>query len=71
MPDNTYSQKAKKLWLAPTISHAISGTVSLPGSKSLTNRELVLSALAQSPTHLRKPLDSRDSQLMIESLRRL
>jgi 3-phosphoshikimate 1-carboxyvinyltransferase len=71
MSDNTYSQKAKKLWLAPTISHAISGTVSLPGSKSLTNRELVLSALAQSPTHLRKPLDSRDSQLMIESLRRL
>jgi len=71
MPDNTYSQKDQKLWLAPTISYAISGTVSLPGSKSLTNRELVLSALAQSPTHLRKPLDSRDSQLMIESLRRL
>jgi len=71
MPDNTYSQKDQKLWLTPTISYAISGTVSLPGSKSLTNRELVLSALAQSPTHLRKPLDSRDSQLMIESLKRL
>ena len=71
MLDNSYSPKAKRTWLAPTISHAVSGTASLPGSKSLTNRELVLSALAQSPTHLRKPLDSRDSQLMIESLRRL
>ena len=71
MQDENYSQKAQKLWLAPSVRHAISGTVALPGSKSLTNRELVLSALAQSPSILRHPLDSRDSQLMIESLRKL
>ena len=68
MTDHIYSRPAKSPWLAPTIQHAISGSVSLPGSKSLTNRELVLSALASSPSRLRNPLDSRDSQLMIESL---
>ena len=71
MSERNYSQNAKKLWPAPTVHHAISAQVTLPGSKSLTNRELVLSALASSPTHLKKPLDSRDSQLMIEALKKL
>jgi 3-phosphoshikimate 1-carboxyvinyltransferase len=68
MNEQNYSQPAQKSWLAPTISHAVSGTVSLPGSKSLTNRELVLSALAASPSTLVAPLESRDSSLMIGSL---
>jgi 3-phosphoshikimate 1-carboxyvinyltransferase len=42
--------------------------VSLPGSKSLTNRELVLSALADAPTTLHNPLHSRDSKLMVAAL---
>jgi 3-phosphoshikimate 1-carboxyvinyltransferase len=42
--------------------------VSLPGSKSLTNRELLLSALADAETLLVAPLLSRDSQLMIDAL---
>ena len=46
-------------------------TVRLPGSKSLTNRELVLSALAASPSVLINPLVSRDSELMIQALRNL
>lgn len=71
MSEQNYSPKAKEFWPAPTVHHAISATVTLPGSKSLTNRELVLSALASSPTHLKKPLESRDSQLMIEALRLL
>ena len=71
MSEQNYSPNAKKLWPAPSVHHAISAQVTLPGSKSLTNRELVLSALASSPTHLRKPLESRDSQLMIEALRKL
>ncbi|MET3768545.1 3-phosphoshikimate 1-carboxyvinyltransferase [Marisediminicola sp. UYEF4] len=58
-------------WAAPVASGALSATVRLPGSKSLTNRELVLSALADSPSTLRAPLRSRDSALMIEALRSL
>lgn len=60
-----------QLWDAPVARHPISATVALPGSKSLTNRELVLSALADSPTLLTSPLHSRDSSLMIEALRAL
>jgi 3-phosphoshikimate 1-carboxyvinyltransferase len=42
--------------------------VRVPGSKSLTNRYLVLAALAQGPSVLRGVLDSRDSRLMIQAL---
>src|SRR5215216_3496678 len=56
-------------WPAPTATGPLSATLQLPGSKSLTNRELVLSALADSPSLLRAPLISRDTTLMIEALR--
>ena len=59
------------LWQAPTASGPLNARLSLPGSKSLTNRELVLSALADSPSTLRAPLRSRDTRLMVEALRAL
>ena len=58
-------------WPAPVAERALAASVRLPGSKSLTNRELVLSALASSPSLLRAPLHSRDTALMIEALRAL
>ncbi len=67
MTAQTYSQH----WSAPLADRPISATIELPGSKSLTNRELVLSALAGEPTTLLRPLHSRDSALMIEALRSL
>jgi 3-phosphoshikimate 1-carboxyvinyltransferase len=42
--------------------------VRVPGSKSLTNRYLVLAALAEGPSRLRGVLDSRDSHLMVQAL---
>jgi 3-phosphoshikimate 1-carboxyvinyltransferase len=42
--------------------------VSLPGSKSLTNRALVLAALADGPSVVRRPLRSRDTLLMAAAL---
>ena len=59
------------LWPAPVAAAPLHATVPLPGSKSLTNRELVLSALAADQTLLTSPLHSRDSALMIEALRSL
>ncbi|MET0975103.1 MAG: 3-phosphoshikimate 1-carboxyvinyltransferase [Leifsonia sp.] len=59
------------LWPAPVANRPVSATVSLPGSKSLTNRELVLSAIADGPSRLIAPLHSRDSDLMVEALRAL
>ncbi len=67
MTDKSYSRP----WAAPLAKSAISAQISIPGSKSLTNRELVLSALASGPSEIQNPLDSRDSNLMIEALRQL
>jgi 3-phosphoshikimate 1-carboxyvinyltransferase len=45
--------------------------VEIPGSKSVTNRALILAAQAESPSTIRKPLFSRDSQLMVAGLQAL
>lgn len=58
-------------WMAPVAETPLAAVLPLPGSKSLTNRELVLAALADAPSLLREPLHSRDSALMIEALRNL
>ncbi|MFM2433927.1 MAG: hypothetical protein RI974_667, partial [Actinomycetota bacterium] len=62
------SENYSEPWAAPTVSAPIAASIKLPGSKSLTNRELVLAALANSPTELIEPLISRDSELMIAAL---
>jgi 3-phosphoshikimate 1-carboxyvinyltransferase len=58
-------------WPAPTASRPVDATVSVPGSKSLTNRYLVLAALAEEPSRLRAPLHSRDTALMARALEAL
>lgn len=58
-------------WAAPFAVAPLAARVSIPGSKSLTARELVLSALAEGPSRLRSPLFSRDTNLMVEAVRSL
>ena len=58
-------------WSAPTAPAAVRASVRVPGSKSLTNRALVLAALAESPSTLSGTLRSRDTELMIGALRAL
>lgn len=58
-------------WRAPFAERPVDATLTVPGSKSLTNRYLILAALADGPSKLRAPLHSRDSALMIEALRQL
>jgi 3-phosphoshikimate 1-carboxyvinyltransferase len=62
---------APGVWVAPTASGPLAARLTLPGSKSLTNRELVLSALADGPSLLHRPLHSRDTALMAEALHEL
>lgn len=62
--------KAISPWPAPQ-GRQLNAVVSVPGSKSLTNRELLLSALADGPSVLVDPLQSRDSKLMISALEQL
>ncbi|MDQ3105054.1 MAG: 3-phosphoshikimate 1-carboxyvinyltransferase, partial [Actinomycetota bacterium] len=58
-------------WPAPAGDHRLDATVSLPGSKSLTNRALVLAALASGPSTIDRPLLARDTELMAAALRAL
>ena len=60
-----------KIFSAPQAAGPISGAISIPGSKSLTNREILLSALAEGTSVLNKPLISRDSQLMLDAMKAL
>ena len=58
------------LWAAPHRGNSpVSATLTIPGSKSVTNRALILAALCDSPSVLRRPLHSRDSALMIAGLK--
>ena len=58
-----------ELWPAPFRGRKpISSQVTIPGSKSVTNRALILAAQATSPSIIRRPLISRDSELMSAGL---
>lgn len=59
------------LWPAPTATRPVHATVPLPGSKSVTNRALLLAALAEGPGTVRLALRSRDADLMADALRAL
>jgi 3-phosphoshikimate 1-carboxyvinyltransferase len=58
-------------WNAPYASDPVEADVRVPGSKSMTNRALVLGALGAGRSVLRQPLRSRDTALMLAALRSL
>ncbi|MFT4166853.1 MAG: 3-phosphoshikimate 1-carboxyvinyltransferase [Microlunatus sp.] len=58
-------------WPAPSAPAPIRATVRVPGSKSQTNRALVLAALSDGPSTITNGLDARDTQLMRNGLRAL
>ncbi|MCF6506019.1 3-phosphoshikimate 1-carboxyvinyltransferase [Blastococcus sp. MG754426] len=58
-------------WAAPHHPSPVDAVVTLPGSKSLTARALVLAALADGPSRLVRPLRARDTDLMATALRAL
>jgi 3-phosphoshikimate 1-carboxyvinyltransferase len=69
--DNSQSANGA-MWPAPFRgSKPVNARVVIPGSKSVTNRALILAAQATSPSILRRPLVSRDSELMVAGLRQL
>jgi 3-phosphoshikimate 1-carboxyvinyltransferase len=53
------------------LERPIRAIVRPPGSKSITNRALIVAALAEGSSRLTGALDSQDTRVMIESLRRL
>ena len=72
MSANRYSPSpVQGVYVAPTSANAVHATVTIPGSKSLTNRELIIAAIADGPGRLIAPLHSDDSRRMIDALRAL
>jgi 3-phosphoshikimate 1-carboxyvinyltransferase len=53
------------------VSGSVNGRIRPPGSKSITNRAMVLAALADGPVTLTGMLDSQDTRVMVDSLQRL
>src|SRR6266571_4801412 len=49
----------------------VQGTVKMPGSKSISNRVLLLAALSEGETRVESLLDSDDTRVMLEALARL
>ncbi len=62
---------ARPDWHAPAAAGPVRARVRPPGSKSVTNRALVLAALAGGPTMITNPLRARDTLLMAAALRAL
>lgn len=58
-------------WSAPTAREPLDATVRVPGSKSVTNRALILAALADGPSTIHEALDARDTRLMSQALQHL
>ncbi len=55
----------------PPFTRPVRGSVTLPGSKSITNRALILAALSDHTVTLRGALFSRDTHIMVAALRQL
>lgn len=58
------TEHAEQPWPAPFAAGPVRASALLPGSKSITNRALVLAALASGPTTITGPLVARDTELM-------
>src|SRR5215472_10573542 len=58
-------------WPAPRAAGPVHAHVPIPGSKSQTNRALVLAALADGTSRIEGPLRARDTTLMLNALRTL
>jgi 3-phosphoshikimate 1-carboxyvinyltransferase len=68
LPGQVGPAPAAAEWTAPSASGPVRAVVRLPGSKSMTNRALVIAALADSPTLITGPLAARDTRLMAAAL---
>ncbi|MCI1983877.1 MAG: 3-phosphoshikimate 1-carboxyvinyltransferase [Bifidobacteriaceae bacterium] len=65
------NQNAAAAWPAPLARRPLNAIVEIPGSKSLSNRYLILAALGGTPTVLHGLLLSRDTELMMKALQSL
>jgi len=70
-PGTRQNESVNPVWTTPHRSTPVDAVVSLPGSKSITARALVLAALADGASRIVRPLRARDTDLMAAGLRGL
>jgi 3-phosphoshikimate 1-carboxyvinyltransferase len=63
-----HTSRSDDSWAPPLAHAAVVATIRLPGSKSMTNRALILAALAETPTTIIGPLSARDTDLMTRAV---
>ncbi|MBV7294829.1 3-phosphoshikimate 1-carboxyvinyltransferase [Corynebacterium sp. TAE3-ERU12] len=63
--------RTDEYWSAPTADGPVTATVTVPGSKSITNRALIIAALSSTNSTIHGALRSRDTDLMMSALRSL
>lgn len=68
---HTEARTATEPWPAPYAAAPVDARVAVPGSKSMTNRALILAALSDGPSRIDAPLHARDTALMAQALRAL
>lgn len=68
---DSFHSPATGTFLCPVATGPLNHSLSLPGSKSLTNRELVVASVAEAPSTVHAPLHARDTSLMVSALRSL
>lgn len=71
LPSGAGGDDRAAVWAAPTAPGPLAARVDVPGSKSLTNRHLVVATLADGPSTIAGALRSRDTDLMTAALRSL
>ena len=69
--DATMPEYPPEILMKPWSGPPAGARVRVPGSKSLTNRALIVAALADGASTLTGALDSDDTRVMVDSLRRL
>jgi 3-phosphoshikimate 1-carboxyvinyltransferase len=67
-PGQIDASSSDAAWAPPLARGSVEATIRLPGSKSMTNRALVLGALAETPTTIVGPLRARDTNLMTKAI---
>lgn len=67
----SYGSLPSENWLAPRALAPVDATCPVPGSKSMTNRALILAAISDGPSTITAGLHARDTHLMADAMRLL
>jgi 3-phosphoshikimate 1-carboxyvinyltransferase len=66
--EQQHDSTGREIWVTPAAAGPVRARVMVPGSKSISNRALILAALASGPTRITGLLRARDTELMTAAI---